>query len=253
MKEIGKVDILSYDACLMQMAEVLYEVKDYADYVVGSEETVPGQGFPYDAILPSFAEGKSSGELASAMVSGYDAFYSKKGNKVTLSAIKVSELGAFMSAFNDWTGALLAMANKSEIKGAIYKPAIYAYADNKDLYGFASQLAAVYPNGAIGLKSRALMDVIENRLVISKVAYKSYSDDPTSHGLAIYLPDRGYNDKYDALAWARDTRWGEFLKEMQGVGFVTPDGCVDPGPRASFQELDVYFRCVFDARNAPLH
>ena len=48
---MGKVDVLAFDACLMQMAEVAYEVKDLADYVVGSEETEPGPGYPYDPFL----------------------------------------------------------------------------------------------------------------------------------------------------------------------------------------------------------
>ncbi len=245
MKEIGKVDILSYDACLMQMAEVLYEVKDYADYVVGSEETVPGQGFPYDAILPAFSRGGSTGELASGMVAGYNDFYASKGKKVTLSAIKVSELGGFMTAFNDWTSALLASDQKAKIKGAAGRSAAYAYADNKDLYDFASRVAALYPDDILGAKSRALMDVIANRLVVSNIAYTSTGSDKASHGLAIYLPGKGYNDKYDALAWTRDTRWGDFLKGMKDV--AEPElgsGCVKPGPNASLDEIQAYISCL---------
>ena len=46
-----KVDILGMDACLMSMAEVGYQVRGSVAYTVGSEETEPLNGWPYDAIL----------------------------------------------------------------------------------------------------------------------------------------------------------------------------------------------------------
>ena len=157
MKEIGKVDILAYDACLMQMAEVLYEVKDYADYVVGSEETVPGTGFPYETLLPAFTGSKNSGELAVEIVRAYDDFYSAKGKKVTLSAVRVSALGDFMTAFNAWTDALIASDKKPQIKSKAYSAGAYAYKDNKDLYDFARLAAEADPEGPVAETSRALM------------------------------------------------------------------------------------------------
>ena len=45
LKAIGKIDVYGSDACLMQMPEVVYEIKDYVTYVVGSEETEPGDGY----------------------------------------------------------------------------------------------------------------------------------------------------------------------------------------------------------------
>ena len=46
-----KLDILACDACLMNMLEIAYEMKDTAQLMVGSEETEPGAGWPYAAIL----------------------------------------------------------------------------------------------------------------------------------------------------------------------------------------------------------
>jgi Clostripain family len=44
-----KIDIIGMDACLMSMAEVAYQLRNDADYVIASEETVPLQGWPYAA------------------------------------------------------------------------------------------------------------------------------------------------------------------------------------------------------------
>ncbi|MDA8130750.1 MAG: clostripain-related cysteine peptidase [Elusimicrobia bacterium] len=252
MREIGKVDILAYDACLMQMAELVYEVKDHADYIVGSEETIPGLGFPYDAFLPAFASGsRSAGELAAGMVTAYDSFYGAKGKKVTLSAIDISALPGFMSAFGSWTDALLASDKKPQIKAKFYGAASYADKDNKDLSDFARLAAEADP--ALADSGRAMTDALD-AMVIGNTAYKEgYGRDEASHGLAIYLPEQGYNEKYDQLAWARDTKWDDLLKEMKGVsapGLEFMSGCVKPPEGASLQQLMAYLDCLTNALNA---
>ncbi|HBA61848.1 MAG TPA: hypothetical protein DCZ92_13760 [Elusimicrobia bacterium] len=251
MREIGKVDILAYDACLMQMAELLYEVNGYADYVVGSEETVPGMGFPYDTILKSFTGSKNSGELAAEMVSAYDGFYATRNQKTTLSAVRMSALGGFMTAFNAWTEALLASDKKTDIHAKAYLAGSYAASDNKDLYDFVRLAAAVDPQGPVGEKGRALMAALSGELIINNLAYKKGRvSDTASHGLAIYLPHlrNNYNPKYDQLAWARDTRWDEYLKEMAGPTEIL--GCAVPAPDASYQVTLAFIACL-EAANKP--
>jgi len=51
-----KLNILLFDACSMQSIEVIQEVAEYADYVIGSEELVPVYGFPYETMIPLFSE-----------------------------------------------------------------------------------------------------------------------------------------------------------------------------------------------------
>ena len=46
-----KIDILGFDACLMAMAEMAYEMAEFSDVLIASEETEPGDGWPYDKIL----------------------------------------------------------------------------------------------------------------------------------------------------------------------------------------------------------
>ena len=47
-----KLDILLFDACSMQGVEVLGEVYQAAEYVIGSADLVPANGFPYETMLP---------------------------------------------------------------------------------------------------------------------------------------------------------------------------------------------------------
>jgi hypothetical protein len=49
--DVGPLDLLSFDACLMGMIEVAYEIREYADIMVGSEENMTHGGLPYHTIL----------------------------------------------------------------------------------------------------------------------------------------------------------------------------------------------------------
>ncbi|MDD4310442.1 MAG: clostripain-related cysteine peptidase, partial [Candidatus Cloacimonetes bacterium] len=51
---IPKLDVLLFDACSMQGIEVLGEVHSYANYLIGSADLVPVNGFPYETIIPLF-------------------------------------------------------------------------------------------------------------------------------------------------------------------------------------------------------
>lgn len=42
-----KIDILGFDACLMGQVEVAYELKDYANIMIASEEVIGSSGWPY--------------------------------------------------------------------------------------------------------------------------------------------------------------------------------------------------------------
>jgi hypothetical protein len=47
-------DFILFDSCFMLSAEVVYELKDYADYFIGSPAEIPGPGVNYDQLVPFF-------------------------------------------------------------------------------------------------------------------------------------------------------------------------------------------------------
>jgi hypothetical protein len=51
-KIIGhKVDVIGFDACLMAMVEVGHELTNSVNVMIGSEETEPARGWPYDLMM----------------------------------------------------------------------------------------------------------------------------------------------------------------------------------------------------------
>jgi len=98
MKQIGYTDIVMQNACLQQMAEVLYEMKDYAGLFVGSEETMLAQGFDYTGLLnfmnanPAFTHE----QLGDYLVKWYKAFYAG-GMNIGPISMPLDDMGATLS------------------------------------------------------------------------------------------------------------------------------------------------------------
>jgi hypothetical protein len=65
-----KLNIIAFDACLMQQAEVAYEAKDYAKVMVAAQTNWPIAGFPYDILLQEISDhaGDDEKTVAAAIV-----------------------------------------------------------------------------------------------------------------------------------------------------------------------------------------
>jgi len=212
LREMGKVDVLAFDACLMQMAEVAYEVKDLADYVVGSEETEPGPGYPYDTFLAGLLGEPAMGpeRLSTGLVDAYYAYYKDRpGAAAMQSVVKTAALPRFLALVNGWVDTVMASGDKASVNAAVRAAQRFDTVDNKDVYDFVQLAAKEAGKPEITAKSAELLKFISGELVLShKAAGNNY---PGSHGLAAFLPVYHYNSDYDALQWAKDSRWDEFI------------------------------------------
>jgi len=240
LKEMGKVDVYGSDACLMQMPEVDYEIKDYADYIVGSEETEPGDGYTYDLFLGPVAANPAMGpaELAKAAVDGYSDHYQAIKGASTQSFVKSAALPGLVEKVNAWTGAVMAAGLKKEVAEARGAAMSYAVYDNKDLYHFVSLVAGKTADPTVTERSAALMNFIKKDLVLhNRVNNKPYTpgggggwyDDPdyedygrgpkatrasdytNSNGIAVYVPGSSLGEGYNELAWSAVSNWDEFI------------------------------------------
>lgn len=210
-----KLDIFATDSCFMQMASVAYELKDSAEVIVGSEETVPDDSFPYDAMIGPLASnaGMDAEAFGGLMVNAYGARYKGKN---TLSALRSSALPGFVELLNGWVGAVKAdpaafkIAASREVVDAAYR---FNMNDSKDLADYLTNVdALVAGSPAVKEAGASLKDYIRRRLIIR--ATTPPATDKT-HGLAIYIPSLLYNSaNYERLALSRDSLWDDFLRDM---------------------------------------
>lgn len=210
-----KLDILGMDACLMSMAEVGYQIHESAEYSVGSEETAPLEGWPYDSILASLAKTPSMTprDLSKLIVNKYLASY-KPADGVTYSACDLSKADALATAIAALANALKASLSDSAARQRILsvrnQVQYYDVRDNIDLVDFCSLMARSGASSAIEKACRNVIKAAISSYVVAQ-GHKG-ADMKNSHGVAIYFPTQAVSPLYAGLDFSKKTGWDVFLK-----------------------------------------
>jgi len=209
-----KIDVVGMDACLMAMTEVAYQIKDYADILVASEENEPGDGWPYDTILAQLVANPtmSSTQLATDIVDKY--IYSYPSYNVTQSAIDLSYMDTLTSQLSNLALAIMvdSLTLKSKYILASVSSQYYGDPDFIDLFDFCNKVL-IYSNN-INVKNIALSI---QQILKSAVINSDYNGGSVggSKGLSIYFPwYYGYNGYYNYTNFAQYTFWDEMLLSL---------------------------------------
>ena len=214
-------DVFAFDECLMAQPEVAYQLRGFASYLVFSEETIYGQGFPYDMIAEDLvADPAMSGrQLAEVIVTDFAAYYESItwANDWTISAFDMSSMDDLTDAVTDLAYAQLAVLSKykSQFKNDLTRSPSYYYPYYHDLWIYASN---VYNDNNIAdeaVKDAAaeVMKAVESGVVLSMNS--KHNQDST--GLSIYFPTYkssylGLKPGYSAVPFAIDTGWALWLQ-----------------------------------------
>ncbi|HEY9246892.1 MAG TPA: clostripain-related cysteine peptidase [Candidatus Methanoperedens sp.] len=220
-----RFDIIGFDACLMNTIEVAYQLKDTAKIIVGSEETEPGSGWPYEEVLAAISEKPSMTpqDLSKKIVDSYVNSYEKGADSepVTMAAVNLEKISSVMSSLDRWANALKKnIAAKDTFNTVLLsseKVQKFYYRTYKDISDFARLLKEGSNVKEIQDTSAAVMDALEpgdNNFVI---ASKSLTDNmANAHGVSIYFPGcESYTKYYDKLNFAKKCKWDEFIKAYQ--------------------------------------
>ncbi len=212
-------DILAWDASLMQMLEVAYEVEDQASYVVGSEESPPGEGYPYDLIFQQFRDNpdNSTALLTKAFVDGMLAVPSYATRKITQSVLDTSKLDDLSNAISQFGTALqansgtlssdtIAIRNQSQSYSPTSNRVFRDLIDLCDRYLALSGLPIAVQTAAQDTKTAALAALVWE-------GHNTHS--PGSRGISIdfssgttFAPSAA---DYANLKLAQLTQWNEWL------------------------------------------
>jgi hypothetical protein len=210
-----KLDVLGMDACLMSMAEVAYQVRGAATHLVGSEETEPGDGWPYDRILKALAAkpDMANAEVASAIVTQYLASY-RPNDGVTQAATDLGQLAGVANAVDGLgkalTGALGDSAMREKIVSARIQAQEYSapYDDYCDLTDLCSLLTHHLARTDITKACDAVKAAVDSAVIEDGAKGSSVAN---SHGMSIYFPKRKVSPLYKTLDFAKKNAWAGFI------------------------------------------
>ncbi len=204
------LDLFGFDACLMGMLEVAYEVKDHADIMVFSEQTIPYDGWPYDMLLGDLAAKPAMGAsmLGQAIVTRYGQSYGPASD-TTLSSLDLGLAQTLATTVSDF-GAAMA-SNWDEISSARAATQDYYYPEHIDLYDFADNVSTMVSDPAIQAAANSVKTAVANAVL----AEFHGSALPGSNGVAIYFPQSESSFDTDYLSvidMSADHLWDDFLQ-----------------------------------------
>lgn len=207
----GKIDVVGMDACLMAMVEVAYQIKDYADILVASEENVPDTGWPYDTIFNQLVSDPymSSEELASEIVANYISSYPSSG--VVKSAIDLNYMDTLAVQLSNLASSVMGDSSTSRAKYILASTRAQYYGDYDfiDLYDFCNKLLIYSNNSEVRNRTLSIQQTLINYCIID--SRYSRQEDSDSHGLSIYFPYYYYDDYYGNTNFSQNTFWNEML------------------------------------------
>lgn len=217
LAEMGGVDIYASDACLMQMAEVAYEIRDQAQVILGSQDNEPAVGWNYASYLGPLAAnpGMSAAALGRAYTTAFQDSYALLGRTTTISALDAGTFRDFIPVINAWTAAMMQADEGELVRRARQGVQSYSNTDNIDLADFIRRVNEETRNENVRGAGGELISFIQGRMVTSNATNGSRV--AGSNGLAVYLPTRTFNEEYAQLAWARDSSWPAFARWVLGV------------------------------------
>lgn len=231
------IDLITHDACFMNMLEVAYELKDLADYFVASEESIPADGFDYEAIISALEADPTmnASALAEVIVDSYNSSYDSLYSNTALSTINLTLFDSFIPYLNYFASNLTAVLDDGIgecIEEAFFNSQMFYDDFVLDFVHFIEELFANntlmmnYPD----LNQSAINLITQlNSLIVDNYQGSAYFGN--ANGVTIFMPYS--NSVYDSyiydyiatvdiftdMDWQTATLWDEFLANFYIRGF----------------------------------
>jgi len=226
---VARLDILGFDMCLMAQLEIAVEAAPFARFMVASQALEPGDGWPYDRVLPLFADAAAEpAAVARSIPKAFDEDYdAKKKSDTTLSALDLDRVREVVAGLDRLVTRL------EPAMGQAWPVTARALFFSESYMGRSD-----FRSGRGGVNSLDLMDLLRRMrhnvqpfpaeaeyaaltqtfqaLVLSSHVN---ADRRLSTGLSIYGPvsEGSLNPEYEGIAFARQSRWPAFLRGLYAL------------------------------------
>lgn len=221
------IDLLGFDACLMQMVEVGWAAAPSALFQVGSPDQEPERGWPYDMIAAAMHKKPVMGpeELGSVIVKSYKQSYTggSQGNTaVVLSLFNLARAAEFKRHFNNFCNAMRKnISDIDKIEKCREATLKYTHSDYVDLGHFLSLINGTSVSSSTKSAALALYKAIIGEKGKGGFVARMCSGGEKfakSRGISIFFPNRQgfrtYMNRYKLLSFAGETEWFNTLKEV---------------------------------------
>jgi hypothetical protein len=226
-----RVDIVAFEACLMNTIEVAYQLRESVKFIVGSQSNYPQPGWPYRELVSLFQDKNTpSREVAIAMTRLAGAVTA--GHYLTASALDLSKANALAKQVSKLADKLTAHVDDPAIRKMIsYAHAsAQAFADSEtiDLAHFCTRLLEFVQPAEVRSAATATISAVRDFVIHSQCRG---ADVRNATGISIFFPRRNFiSPHYAKLDFARETTWNKFLERYLKLVYGTPNTAPPPSP-----------------------
>ncbi len=216
----GPLTLIGFDACLMGMFEIAYELREHAVYVHGSEAYEPQEGWTYNHLLPLLNAETTREQMLDAVVHTYIESYRNGsvpgGYSMTATVVDTAQLEPLHEAISGFGSALRATLPlyQDEVDEARANSQVFENSAYRDLYDLTLHAASEVPSPAVRLAGDYVRQTQMNATIVedhwTKPDRRDVSD---AHGLTVYYPTSTPSSLYFDLA-AATGGWRNFIDAM---------------------------------------
>jgi hypothetical protein len=225
-----KLDLLGMDACLMAMLEIVYQAKDYAKYLVASQEVELAYGWDYYSITHTLSQGNVKPiDFAKYIVLFYEQYYKNRISFYTQSAIDLNNVDYVKDNLNMIVDNIQKCKkyDKNGIKQIIKqvrKSCIqFSTKSYVDLYSFYTQLSnkidtkylkKPVKNNMLFNAAKELnesLDIGKQLINTTVIANVAGSRSKNAKGLSIYFPTKFIDKSYYKTEFIKNSLWISLL------------------------------------------
>jgi len=215
------IDVLGFDACLMGMFEVAYQIRHQADVLVFSEYVEPAHGWDYAQIVENLTVGAEADKLAEELVNFYANSDEHHNEDLTLSAVKqhhteqvAKDLDAFSKRLRHH------VKPKKELFFAVAESQLFGRNDYVDLVDFIKNITSRLNINELEIYADRLLASLELFIIAN---YSKGHLMRGANGVAVYFPtDEQLNmetfTEYEKLDFSQEySHWIELIRWYHSI------------------------------------
>jgi hypothetical protein len=199
-----RLDFIIFDACFMGAVEVVYELKDKADYIVASPTEVIAPGFVYSSMMKYLFQPQA--DLIAVAKDFYNYFNNQSGlyRSATVSVVKTAELETLKTVFQEILSQARNDINIQDIQ-------TFGYGQQKIYFDLGDYIQKRSPE-----KYPEFQTALDHYIL-----YKAHTDSYYSEGVKTLKPIYSfcglttyiYQETYlKANLWYRELKWSKTIE-----------------------------------------
>lgn len=180
------IDVLGFDACLMGMFEIVYQLRNEADVIVGSQYVEPASGWDYPRVLEDLSLDGEANKMGEELVKFYADYYKHENHDVTQSAFDVDKVEKVAKDVDVFAKSLLEnLEKKKDLKYTLLSSQLFHKNDYIDLMDFVKNVQERFDDEMLLCLADRLLGSLDDLIIANHNRGYLMRD---ANGISIYFP-----------------------------------------------------------------